>query len=112
MDELTGDERIVRGPQAYAPEPLETIVPWQRLRAPCRRVAHHIQRYIYIYTRTRTHLYIYIYYHIILDQASFKLFDHVSCLKSETALGVAATCCDVQLQCAGAARLLASVRAV
>ena len=30
--------------------------------------------------------------------------------RDETALGVAATCCDVQLQCAGAARLLASVR--
>lgn len=26
VDELTGDERIVRGPRAYAPEPLETIV--------------------------------------------------------------------------------------
>lgn len=26
VDELTGDERIVRGPQAYAPEPLESIV--------------------------------------------------------------------------------------
>jgi hypothetical protein len=45
VDELTGDERIVRGPQAYAPEPLESIVPWQRLHV-CRRVAHHIQIYI------------------------------------------------------------------
>ena len=27
VDALTGDERIVRGPRAYAPEPLENFVP-------------------------------------------------------------------------------------